>query len=273
MINSYLKWSGGKRNALPTLLPFINGILNDFAIKRLVEPFTGSATVALNVEVERYLLADSNNDLIQTHRAITNAESLPIFLDQLETLFSHGYDGFHQLRDRFNTRPENDIEMAALFLYLNKYGFNGLCRYNKSGKFNVSSGKNASGVKFKKPQLELIHQFKEKLSHAEFLAQGFEETFNQVQPGDLVYCDPPYVPATSSKYNYTAEGFTFDDQVRLKELAKSANVPVMISNHANDLTRELYSDSDIFIQFPVGRQISCKSHTRQPAMECIALYQ
>ena len=48
---------------------------------------------------------------------------------------------FYQIRDEYNLRNQNDtqtsIRMAALFLFLNRTGFNGLYRVNSKNFFNV----------------------------------------------------------------------------------------------------------------------------------------
>lgn len=180
-------------------------------------------------------------------------------------------EAFLRLRDIFN-KTTDERRRAALFLYFNKHGYNGLCRYNSSGKFNVPFGR------YKRPYFPerelafLAHKSK----RATFQCKDFEEVMMKAKTGDVVYCDPPYVPLTNTAYftAYSAGGFGRDDQIRLAQCAENLSergVPVLISNHCTDFTRDIYAKADIS-EFSVRRLISCDGTNRSETQELLALF-
>ncbi|MBP2850545.1 Dam family site-specific DNA-(adenine-N6)-methyltransferase [Dickeya oryzae] len=126
MIRSFIKWAGGKTRVLPDLLPHLPDA------DCLIEPFVGGASVFLNTEYRRYVLADINADLINLYRVATrHTDEL---ISYARGLFAHGNsaDAYADNRNLFNSlSPSASVEKAALFLYLNRHGFNGVCRYNQ----------------------------------------------------------------------------------------------------------------------------------------------
>lgn len=260
--NSYLQWAGGKGKLLKELVP----VLESFDYEVFVEPFVGACNVALNVNAKNYVLNDLNKDLIASHNmVIKNPEE---YVEGCKELFRLGYDSYYTLRDRFNYSTDKN-ERAILFQYLNKHGFNGLSRYNKSGKFNVPVGtvKVKGNVVPEKQVRYFSDRFK---TNAEFYCESYKEFFDI--DNSLVYCDPPYVPMTASNFNYTGTGFTIVDQIRLKDLAKSSGSVCLISNHWNSITEELYKDADDIKVFDVQRTISCKGSERVKVKECLVTY-
>ena len=178
---------------------------------------------------------------------------------------------YYQLRDEFNNCPDQKYK-AALFLYLNKHCYNGLCRYNSKGQYNVPFGQ------YDKPYFpsKEMYYFAEKSKTAEFIQSDFRQTFANTREGDLIYCDPPYIPLSlSANFTaYTNKKFCENDQIELAKLAKQSatrGIPVIISNHDTDFTRQHYKNSKI-ISFSVMRLISCMSRTRQPVTELIAIF-
>lgn len=264
--NSILKWAGGKGKALPYILPVITKYIDKGVM--FVEPFIGAANVSLNVEADYYLWNDLNRDLINTYFRVFNDKDT--YIKETEKLFSKSFDDYYELRDKFNNEDFNSYR-AYLFQYLNKHGFNGLCRYNKSGKFNVPRGTVTKTPK--KVPVEAIHKletFKDKVMLTD---KTFEDVFKDTDHMDdcVIYCDPPYIPLTSD-FNYTAGGFNLDQQKLLKKLAKESEHVTLISNHWTEISQELYSDADEVITFPVQRTISSKGNDRKKVEECLVVY-
>ena len=175
------------------------------------------------------------------------------------------------MRDRFN-EINDAYEKALLFLYLNRHGYNGLCRYNKSGKFNVPFGKCAKPYF---PEFEL-HSFYVSSRTSEFICQDFKKTFSKLRKGDVVYCDPPYIhPSHAVSFtDFTSQGFAEDDQRTLATLAEKASdkgIPVLVSNHDTSVSREIYASAQVK-SFKVRRRISSKVSKREAAAELLALY-
>ncbi len=278
MNKSPLKWAGNKYRVLPHLLPLIGTPV------RYCEPFGGSLSVALNVNVDEYILNDINQDLYSLYTNIDIdfiSECAKIFVNENNTR-----ERYLELRNTFNFET-NNRERAKLFLYLNKHAFNGLCRYNSKGGFNVPYGKENNNSKTgkvektkahfpQKEMLDIIVAFNNKT--VEFSSTTFSNQllYSSLESDDVVYFDPPYISIsdTASFTNYTTEGFTHDQQIELVQLAESlANrgIKVIISNHDVPIARELYKNAQIY-PIQVTRTVSAKSSSRKKANELIAVY-
>jgi DNA adenine methylase len=266
MQRPFLKWAGGKyqiAERVAAALP--RG-------SRLVEPFVGSGAVFLNTEFDSYLLSDTNADLIGVYRAVASeGKDFVRVVEELFTPDNNDESRFYSFREEFNSEADG-IRKAALFVYLNRHCFNGLCRYNQKGQFNTPFGRYLKPY-FPKPELLA---FAKKSSRARFKVADFRVTFLDARPGDVYYCDPPYVPLTSTANftSYSRGGFSSADQRRLAELARTAastGVPVLLSNHDTPFVRELYADAEIR-EFLVQRFISAKTEERGRAPELLALY-
>lgn len=262
MSKSYLKWAGGKSRMLSDVTLALPSIID-----RFIEPFVGAGTVGLNIECNSMLIADSNADLINCHMQVRDNPMELIF--ELDKLYTLGRGSYYELRATFNAHVLPDLKQAALFIYLNKHGFNGMCRYNKSGEFNVPVGKGSIHYPF-----DEILNCSDGFAIAKFATLDFEGTMSIVEGSDTVYCDPPYTPvsATLSDINYTGEPFTHSNHIRLAELALQSEAYVVISNHDTPLTRELYRHADEIRFVQVQRSISSKASTRGKVGELLAIY-
>lgn len=262
----FLKWAGNKNRVKQHIVPRLpEG-------KRLVEPFAGSCAISLASHFDRYLIADANADLIDMYRLIkVDAKTL---IREAEGLFIPGNneaEAFYELRLEFN-QAVTSVRKSAIFIYLNRHCFNGLCRYNGSGGFNVPFGKYSGPTC---PIAEIV-KFAEFAQRCEFHHQSFQETFAMTEKGDVIYCDPPYIPlsATSNFTSYAKDGFGPELQVLLAELASEASVngkPTLISNHNTPWALKIYADAHIE-KFEVQRLISSKAATRGMAPELLAIY-
>jgi len=264
----FLKWAGGKYRLADRILAQLP------PGRRFVEPFAGSAALYLNVPFARALVSDSNPDLIALYRCV-QVEG-PSFIDYCRSFFSeenNRKERFYELRDCFN-RAQEPRERAALLLYLNRHAYNGLVRYNVKGGFNVPFGA------YKRPYFPLAElsafQARTRETETRFIAEDFRKVFAKLRPGDVVYCDPPYVPlsATANFTAYAGMPFGPEDQRDLAAEAQKAagrGIPVLISNHDTAITRTLYSGAEV-MQFAVQRCISCKGGKREAAPELLAVY-
>lgn len=266
-IRPFLKWPGGKYRLLDrilTALPCGN---------KLIEPFVGGGSVFLNTDYKKYLLNDANADLINLYTILQQeGES---FIVDCASLFKPRYNSekhYYQFRNKFN-RSKDKVERSVLFLYLNRHGYNGLCRYNvRKGEFNVPFGRY---VKPYFPEKEM-HFFHQKAQQATFVCEDFRKTFLRARKGSVVYGDPPYVPLSSTARftHYRAGGFSYEEQQDLSDLAEKLSnkgIPVLLSNHSNEYTQKLYKQADIE-EFLVRRFISCKGKNRAQVLELLALY-
>lgn len=152
-VKPFLKWAGGKGQLLPEIeryYPF-----DDKAITRYAEPFVGGGAVLFDIlgkyNLEAVYISDINMELINTYSVIKNyAEALIELLAEMQDNFlpitvEERKIYYAEKRTRFNLLKmekdgKNDIEKAALMIFLNRTCFNGLYRVNKRGLFNVPMG-------------------------------------------------------------------------------------------------------------------------------------
>lgn len=265
----FLKWAGGKHK----LVPFIESHLPTKARKRLIEPFAGSAALSIALEFESYLLNDISADLICLFSALkSEREQFIRYARSFFTPQNNNDSRFYELRERFNN-SNNPIERAALFVYLNRHAFNGLCRYNSQGRFNVPFGKYKAPYF---PEVEML-AFVRKSTRIELSCNDFQTTLAKVEDCDTVYCDPPYVPLseTASFTAYAQGGFAHDDQIRLSEAAEQTaqtSQGVLISNHDTGFTRKIYHRATLKT-VEVQRNIAAKGSSRKKVGELLAIYE
>jgi len=264
----FLKWPGSKSRLANELRHALPGG------RRLIEPFVGSGAVFL-ANAHRYtsiIAADINPDLIALY-TLLQAEGEK-FIDECAALFSthtNREDSYYRLRDEFNATTE-PRRRAALFVYLNRHGFNGLCRYNRAGEFNVSFGRH---TRPHFPRAEML-DFHRLTRRVQFRVADFRSSMAEAGPGDVVYCDPPYVPLTptASFTGYASEPFTLDEQRALVDEARDAaqrGAIVLLSNHDTPETRALYAGAHIRA-LQVRRSIAASAHSRGLVPELIATF-
>tara|TARA_Y100000588_G_scaffold394188_1_gene513355 strand:- start:2329 stop:3138 length:810 start_codon:yes stop_codon:yes gene_type:complete len=262
----FLKWAGNKYQCIQHILKALP------PSSRLIEPFVGSGSIFLNSCYEHYLLGEQNQDLIHLYQFVQNEQQ--DFIAYCRQFFNEKNNQesvYYQLRTEFN-QTINARHRAALFLYLNRHGYNGLCRYNKKGIYNVPFGR------YKKPyfpEKEMLF-FANKCQSTEFLIADYKHTFSMAKSGDIIYCDPPYAPLSqqSNFTAYTGIPFGLTEQIKLAELAmESANkgATVVVSNHNTAFTRYHYRYAEIKT-FPVKRFINCRGHERKAVSELVATF-
>jgi DNA adenine methylase len=265
-VRPFLKWAGSKYNCL-------NEIVSSLPSgHRLIEPFAGSGVIFMNTHYASYILGESNSDLIHLFKKLQKqGES---FIDYCERYFNttdNCKEIYYQRRADFN-QLKHSHQKSAIFLYLNRHGYNGLCRYNSKGIYNVPFGLYTKPY-FPRREMLLFHK---KSVHAQFVQNDFRKTFALAERGDVIYCDPPYVPLSvkTRPLPYTRNKFEEADQIELAELAKETaarGIPVIISNHDTDFTRHHYQKAQIK-SFSVSRWISCQINKRQPVKELVAVF-
>jgi DNA adenine methylase len=265
---AFLKWAGGKYSLVEELARRMPDA------DTLVEPFVGAGSVFLNTQYNNYILNDINADLINLYNELK--DNPDEFISDARKLFvpiNNDPDVYYEYRKQFNA--SNDAyERAILFLYMNRHGYNGLCRYNKKGGFNVPFGK------YKRPYFpeKELYFFSEKSQKATFTCLNYTELFKLIPNNAVVYCDPPYVPLskTASFTAYAKGGFDLDDQANLANLAEiqafEKGNAVLISNHDTLWTRKIYVQARLDV-IQVKRTISPKGNKRKKVGELMALFQ
>ncbi|EPN6544664.1 DNA adenine methylase [Enterobacter ludwigii] len=261
VVKTPLKWVGSKVRLMPQLRHHLpKG-------KRLVEPFAGSCAVMMNTDYDEYLIADVNPDLIGFYRAV--AADPAALIERAKHLFAtfNTEHGYYDSRDSFNHDADPEWR-PALFLFLNRHGFNGLCRYNKEGRFNVPYGK------YKKPYFPEVEikAFAEKAKHATFVCASYSATLDMVRDGyDVIYCDPPYLTESANFTAYHSTGFNHMDQGRLaRKLRRLAEkgVSVVASNSDLEMVHYLYAGFEA-VKIKAPRSVGAAAASQKSAAELI----
>src|SRR6185503_1769013 len=249
-----LKWAGGKRWLVSHLKPRWEAN----AARKYVEPFCGGLAVALGLQPNHALLNDVNPHLINFYRQVQNGLRIRLQMRNDESLFYRHRKRFNQL---IRKGEAHTAEGAQLFYYLNRTCFNGLCRFNKSGDFNVPFG-TYKAINYATDFSEYAAMFgKWQFSNLDIEALEFEA-------GDFIYADPPYDVEFTT---YSAGGFSWDDQVRTVDLLAKHDGPVVISNQATERIIELYGSRGFELTYLDGpRRISCTGD-RTAAREVLAM--
>ncbi|HGJ5882567.1 DNA adenine methylase [Arsenophonus sp.] len=262
-----LKWAGSKVQIMPQLLPHLP------KTQRLVEPFAGSCAVMMKTDYESYLLADANPDLINFYEMMIHHNT--VFIEAVKSLFSPfartGSDEkqrYYRIRQQFNYQAMTLLWRAVSFLYLNKHGFNGLCRYNQKGQFNVPAGKYKT-VYF--PEKEINQFISRQAQSITLRCRDWSETLSLVTKDDGIYCDPPYLAHKNGFTQYCPEKFTEAEHEKLAKRLKKMNArrgnPITVSNSI--AAKSLYADLGFMVhEISAPRKISGK---RQMAKEIIAV--
>lgn len=256
----FLKWAGGKRAVLAHLRPRLLPVQG-----RYHEPFLGGGAVFLALASEGAIragatLSDANPRLIATWRAVRDRPEA--LLQRLAAhAEAHGREHFLAQRER-DIDAEDEVEQAAWMIYLNKSGFNGLYRVNRTGRFNVPFGRCQKPAFVQPGRIRAVSRL---LQGVELLCQDFEATLESVGPHDTVYLDPPYLPNRPTGFTcYTVGGFGLFDQRRLARRAvalRARGCRVVVSNHAHPLLDELYPSppfmrAEIQVARPVNRDVT-----------------
>lgn len=249
-----LKWAGGKR----WLVPVLSELYEPFRKQRLVEPFLGGMAVALGLAPRKALLADVNPHAVNFYRWLQKGL-------QVSLRMKNERETFNRLRDRFNSTVLNggsaSAEAAGLFYYLNRTGFNGLCRFNGEGRFNVPFGK-YQNINYTRD----FRSYRAALKNWQFKCCDFESL--KIGASDFVYADPPYDVEFT---RYSQRDFTWDDQVRLAEwLARHAG-PTVASNQATDRICALYRKLGFRVHKILARRLISCNGDRTPALEILAI--
>jgi DNA adenine methylase len=253
-LNPPLKWAGGKR----WLVPYLKSLWEKSQRKRLVEPLCGGLAVALGLMPKQALLNDINPHAINFFRWLKKGLVI-------ERPMKNEIDFFYRCRNEFNALIQNGSirskKAAELFYYLNRTDYNGLCRFNNSGKFNVPFGK------YKK--INYVRDFtpyRELFTEWEFARGDFQKI--AINSDDFIYADPPYDVEFTK---YSKEDFKWEDQERLASWLSQHKGIVILSNQATSRIIALYKKLGFTLRFlRAPRMISCNGD-RTPAKEVLAI--
>ncbi|WP_245678246.1 DNA adenine methylase [Chondromyces crocatus] len=258
----FLKWVGGKRQLLPELEPRIPSHYGTYH-----EPFVGGGALFFHHQPRRAVLSDANERLIRTYRGVRDKVEDVI---GLLSSYPHDRDFFLEMRG-IDVDRRSDAEVAAWFIYLNRTGFNGLYRVNRSNIYNVPFGDYDNPVIC---DADTLRACARALRHTELLCTSFETVVDRTRPGDFVYFDPPYVPLSpSSNFTaYTRGGFGMAEHAQLRDVArtlKARGVSVLLSNSSAPVVHALYGDGFELASVGATRAVNCKAAGRGRVQELL----
>lgn len=264
----FVKWVGGKGQLIEQLEALLPADFAERENMTYIEPFVGGGAMLFYMlqtypNIKEAVINDINPDLTTCYRTVRdNPSELIASLSALQSEY-HALateearkDFFLAQRNRFNTKPLNEIDNATLFIFLNRTCFNGLYRVNKAGKFNVPFGKYAAPTIC---DAATIHADSRLLQKVDIMTGDFEQTFAKIKGNTFFYFDPPYRPLshTSNFNDYAKEGFNDSAQIRLKNFCDRLDkmgVNFMLSNSdclAKDKTDRFFDD--LFINYQINR--------------------
>ena len=259
----FVKWAGGKRQLIPQIRERMPEKYNDY-----YEPFVGGGAVIFDLLPANALINDINKALINTYRTICNEPDA--FLKEVNRLDNDMWEDvkkyYYSIREHYNDklmRSEYDVELAALFVFINKHCFNGLYRVNGKGLFNVPYN-NSRRVSVDE---DVIIATSEYLRGVTIIDGDFEQACKNAKKGDFVFIDSPYAPLNPTSFeSYTKEGFDIESHKRLAKLYDELTARgcyCMLTNHNTELINELYGNKDYKIDVvSVKRMINSDASNR-----------
>ena len=241
-MSPFVKWAGGKTQLLEKLHDRVPNRYGTY-----YEPFIGGGALLLYEKPKKAVICDVNEQLINIYRHLKNEPRDVIHVVNKLDKRTCDKEYYLKMREAYNSKISNhelDAECAGLMIWINKHCFNGLYRVNNKGLFNVPYNNRKSGKSVDEANLVNIGYYLEN-ADIDIQCQDFEESCKDVKKGDFVYFDSPYIPVseTADFTDYTKDGFSYDDHVRLSKLYKrldSIGAKVMLSNHDTPLVYELY---------------------------------
>ena len=259
----FVKWAGGKRQLIPQIRERMPEKYNDY-----YEPFVGGGAVIFDLLPANALINDINKALINTYRTICNEpDALLKEVNRLDNdIWEDGKKYYYSIREHYNDklmRSEYDVELAALFVFINKHCFNGLYRVNGKGLFNVPYN-NSRRVSVDE---NVIIATSEYLRGVTIIDGDFEQACKNAKKGDFVFIDSPYAPLNPTSFeSYTKEGFDIESHKRLAKLYDELTARgcyCMLTNHNTELINELYGNKDYKIDVvSVKRMINSDASNR-----------
>lgn len=262
-IAPFVKWAGGKRQLLSQIKERMPKQYNNY-----YEPFVGGGAVIFELRPTNALINDINKALINAYEQIKRNPKE--FLEEIRHLdlemWEDGKAYYYSKREHYNDKlmkAEYDVELAALFVFINKHCFNGLYRVNGKGLFNVPYN-NSRRASVDENMIMEISKF---LQSVKIKVGDFEEACADVKKGDFVFFDSPYTPLNPTSFeSYTKEGFDIESHKRLAKLFDELTVRgcyCMLTNHNTDLINELYGNKGYRIDVvSVKRMINSDASNR-----------
>lgn len=268
-ISPFVKWAGGKRQLLSQIRERMPKEYNNY-----YEPFIGGGAVLLDLLPEQAVINDINRALINAYRQICDRPE--VFIKEVQRLDSEmwedGKQYYYSLREHYNDKlmqDELDVELAALFVFINKHCFNGLYRVNGKGLFNVPYN-NSRKASIDEEAIRGISLY---LKSVKILDGDFQIACTQAKKGDFIFIDSPYAPLNPTSFeSYTKEGFDIESHKRLADLfdeLTERGCYCMLTNHNTELINELYGNKGYTLDVVSVKRLINSDPTKRVGEEVI----
>ncbi len=289
-VRPFLKWAGGKGqliNEIAQYYPFGDGKITKYA-----EPFVGGGAVLFDIldkyDLDEVYISDINTELINTYIKIRDnadglinllyryqSEYIPLATAERKSYYMSKRERFNELK--INGNAVENVEKAALMIFLNKTCFNGLYRVNRKGLFNVPMGAYKNPLICDENNLRAVS---DKLKNVKIVCDDYSKSENFIDEHTFVYFDPPYRPLTetASFTAYTENLFDDERQIELARFVETMNkkgAKIVVSNSDpknsstdDDFFDELYKEHHIK-RVQATRMINCNSELRGKLSELL----
>lgn len=264
VVAPFVKWAGGKRQLIPQIRERMPKVFEKY-----YEPFVGGGAVTFEFLPKNAIINDINTELINTYKIIKDApdEFIKVITQLDEDMWEDGKAYYYAMREKYNNKlmkSELDVEMAALFVFINKHCFNGLYRVNSKGLYNVPYNNSRA----KSINEGNILETSEYLQNVNIMSGDFEKACEDAGKGDFVFLDSPYAPLNPTSFeSYTKEGFDVESHERLAKLFDELTARgcyCMLTNHNTEFINSLYGNKGYKIDVvQVKRFINSDANNRK----------
>ena len=265
-----LRWAGGKGSLLNDIKNYMPADISKISFH---EPFVGGGALFFDIEPKKGTINDINKRLINFYKVVKKSPDKLIAKANEYQKYVQDKEMYYVLREEFNDDKNiNNITSAALFLYFNRAGYNGLYRVNSKNKFNVPIGRHSNPIIVNKSKIKQANKI---LKNIKIHSKDFKYISKEAKEGDFCYFDPPYYqPKINTKFtDYSKDGFSLKDHERLKDICITLNekgVYFILSNSNAKKIIDMYSDAPFKIGKVTNRwMISCNSATRKIVEEIL----
>jgi DNA adenine methylase len=271
LIKPFLKWAGGKRQLLDSLIENMPSKLSKNYC--YYEPFLGGGALFFEIQPQNAVISDSNLELINCYQVIR--DEVEILIEDLKKHFNNE-DYYYKIRDwdrQDDFKNKSSVERCSRIIFLNKTCYNGLFRVNSQGQFNVPFGRYKNPNFLEEGVLRGISQYLNS-ANIKIIKLDFEEAVKSAKKGDFVYFDPPYDPIsnTASFTGYDMHKFDQSQQERLKQVCDkltSIGCKVLLSNSDTTFIRKLYQDKYKIVSVYANRAINSNPSCRGKITELL----
>lgn len=213
-----LKWVGNKQRFAEEIIGYFPPSYNTY-----IEPFLGSGGVLGVLAPEKAIGSDNFAPLIEIWQTLhDNPLILKSWYADRWNEMKNGEKKvvYEKIKASYNTNPN-----GADLLFLSRSCYGGVVRFRTDGYMSTPCGIHdpISPESFNRR----VDEWNKRTAGTTFLLQDYEVSMKAAQPGDVVYCDPPY--SDSQSILYGAQTFSLKHLMEVISDCKNRGVYVLLS--------------------------------------------